>query len=104
MKSHLQNGKESKLNYFCINEANKRISKIRNGIKKAEITYYSDTSPEWYQKVMSTSIAARMLQLLGLLTLLYQPGVRTNLEVTVLYKKVNVMGPLFVTAKLVIDH
>jgi len=35
--------------------------------------------------LMSTSIATRMLQLLGIPTLLYQPEVRTNLEVTVLY-------------------
>jgi len=56
------------------------------------------------QKVMSASITARMLQLLGLTTLLYQPGVRTNLELTVLYTQVNVMGLLFVTAKLAIDH
>jgi len=41
----MQNGKESKLNYFCINEANRRMSEIRNGRKKAETTYYSDTSP-----------------------------------------------------------
>jgi len=53
---------------------------------------------------MSTSIAARMLQLLGLPTLLYQPGFHTNLEVTVLYTQVDAMGPLFVTAKLAIDH
>ena len=53
---------------------------------------------------MSTSIVVRMLQLLGLPTLLYQPEVRTNLEVTVLYTQVNVMGLLFVNAKLVIDH
>ena len=49
---------------------------------------------------MSTSIAARMLQLLGLPTLPYQPGVRTNLEVRVLYTQADVMGPLF----LVIEH
>ena len=54
--------------------------------------------------LMSISIAARMLQLLGLPTLLYQPEVHTNLEVTVLYTQVNVMGLLFVTAKLAIDH
>ena len=53
---------------------------------------------------MSTSIAARMLQLLGLPALLYQPGVRTNLEVTVLYTQKNAMGPLFVTVELAIDH
>ena len=53
---------------------------------------------------MSTSIAARMLQLLELPTLLYQPRVHTNLEVTMLYAQVDVMGLLFVTAKLVIDH
>jgi len=46
MKSHLQNGKERKLtyNYFFINEANKRMSEIINGIKKEEITSYLDTS------------------------------------------------------------
>jgi len=53
---------------------------------------------------MSTSIVARMLQLLGLPTLLYQPRVRTNLEVTMLYTQVDAMGPLFVSAKLVIEH
>jgi len=35
--------------------------------------------------VMSPSIAAMMLQLLGQPTLLYQPKVHTNLEVTMLY-------------------
>ena len=54
--------------------------------------------------MMSTSIAARILQLLGLPTLLYQPVVCTNLEVTVLYTQADAMGPLFVTAKLAIDH
>jgi len=54
--------------------------------------------------MMSTSIPAKMLQLLGLPTLLYQPGVHTNLEVTVLYTQVNVTGILFVTNKFVIDH
>ena len=53
---------------------------------------------------MSTSIAARMLQLLGLPTLLFQPGVHTNLEVTLLYTQADAMGPLFVTAMLVIYH
>lgn len=53
---------------------------------------------------MSTSIAARMLQLLGIPTLPYEPKVHTNLEVTVFYTQVNVMGPLFVTAKLAIDQ
>jgi len=53
---------------------------------------------------MSTSIAARMLQLPGLPTLLYQPRVHTNLEVTVLYTQVDAMGPLFVTAELPIYH
>ena len=47
--------------------------------------------------VMSTSIAARILQLLGLPTLLYQPEVRTNLEVTVLYTQVTMMVMPFVT-------
>jgi len=45
--------------------------------------------------VMRTSIAARMLQLLGLPTLLYQPGIRTNLEVTLMYTQVKVMVPPF---------
>jgi len=53
---------------------------------------------------MSISIAARMLQLMGLPTLLYQLMVCTSLEVTVLYRQVDAMGPLFVTAKLAIDH
>lgn len=55
-------------------------------------------------QLMSTSIAARVLQLLGLPTLCYQLGVHTNLEVTVLYTQVNVMGLLFVTAMLAINH
>ncbi len=50
--------------------------------------------------MMSTSIATRMLQLLGLPTLLHQPEVRTNLEVTVLYTQIDEMGPLFVIAEL----
>ena len=54
--------------------------------------------------MVSTSIVARMLQLLGLPTLLYQPGVCTNLEVTVLYTQADVMGPLFVTTELEVDH
>lgn len=54
--------------------------------------------------VMSTSTAARMLQLLGLPTLLYQPRVHTNLEVIVLYTQVDEMGPLFITTELVIDR
>jgi len=53
------------------------------------------------QKVMSTSIAATMLQLLGLPTLLSQPRVHTNLEMTVLYTQEDVMGMLSVIAKLV---
>jgi len=53
---------------------------------------------------MSTNIAVKMLQLLGLPTLLYQPRVHTNLEVTVLYTKVDAMVPLFVTTKLAVDH
>lgn len=53
---------------------------------------------------MRTSIVARMLPLLGLPTLLYQPGDHTNLEVTMLYKQVDEMGPLFVTTDLLIDH
>ena len=44
-KQRMQNGKESKLNYFCINETNSRILVTRNGRKKAVITYYSNTSP-----------------------------------------------------------
>ena len=55
------------------------------------------------QKVMSTSIAARMLQLLGLPALLYQPGVRTNLEVTVLYAQVKVKVLPVVTVHLARD-
>lgn len=54
--------------------------------------------------LMSTSIATRMLQLLGLPNLLYQPRVCTNLEVTMLYTQADMMGPLFVTAELAIDH
>jgi len=54
--------------------------------------------------MMRTNIVARMLQFLGLPTLLYQLGVRTNLEVIVLYTQVDVMGLLFVIAELAIDH
>ena len=53
---------------------------------------------------MSTSISTRILQLLGLPTSLYQLEVHTNLEVTMLYTQVDAMGPLFVTAKVTIDH
>jgi len=53
---------------------------------------------------MSTSIVARMLQLLGLPTLLYQPEVCTNLEVIVLYTQADAIGPLLVTTELEIDH
>jgi len=54
--------------------------------------------------LMSTSIAARLLQLLGLPTLLYQPGVCTKLEATTFYTQENARGPLFVTAEMAIDH
>ena len=53
---------------------------------------------------MSTSIAARMLQLLLLPTLLYQPGVRKNLEVTLLYTQVKVMVLHVVIVQLARDH
>jgi len=46
----MQRGKESNLNYFCRNETNSRISKTRNGRKKAVTTYYSDTSRETVPK------------------------------------------------------
>lgn len=46
---------------------------------------------------MSTSIGARVLQLLELRALLYQPGVRTNLEVKMLYTQVQVIVLPFVT-------
>jgi len=54
--------------------------------------------------LMSTSIIARMLQLLGLLNLLYQPGVCTKLEVTMLYTQVDAMCLLLATAKMAINH
>lgn len=54
--------------------------------------------------LMSTSIVARMLQLLGLPTLLYQLGVSTNLEVIVLYTQEDVMGPIFIATELATDH
>ena len=54
--------------------------------------------------VVSTSIVARMMQLLELLVLLYQRRVDTNLEVTVLYTRVKVMVLPFVTVQLVRDH
>jgi len=54
--------------------------------------------------VMSTAIAARMLQLLGIPALLYQPKVRTNLEVIVLYTQVNVMVLPFFTIQLARYH
>lgn len=56
------------------------------------------------RKMIGNSIAARMMQLLGLPTLLCQPEVHTNLEMIVLYAQEDEMGPLFVTAKLEIDH
>jgi len=37
-------------------------------------------------------------------TVLYQPEVHTNVDVTVLYTQTYAMGPLFVTAELDIDH
>lgn len=70
--------------------------------QKSHIT--QATPSQQHQKVMSTNITTRMLQLLGLPALLYQPRVRTNLVLTVLYTQVNVMRLLFVTAKLAIDH
>jgi len=60
------------------------MKEIRNGRKEEEITSTQTPPWKWHQKVMSTSIAARMLQLLGLPTLLHQPKVHTNLEVTML--------------------
>jgi len=40
----MENGKGSKLNYFCRNETTSIILETRNGRKKAVIAYYSDTS------------------------------------------------------------
>lgn len=76
MKSHLQNGKQCKptYNYSCRNEANNRMKEIRNGRKKEEITSYSDTFPEMTAKSDEHQYCTRMLQLIGLPTLLYQPG------------------------------
>jgi len=54
--------------------------------------------------MMSTSIAARMLQLLGLPDLLYQLVVHTNLEVAVMYTQVKLMVLPFVTVQLAIDR
>ena len=69
--------------------------------QRKQKSHLTKTPPrKWRQKVMSTSIAARMLQLLGLLTLFHQHGVCTNLEVTMMYTQVGVMGPLFVTTEL----
>jgi len=76
------------------------MKEIRNGRKKVEITSTQTPPRQQRQKVMSTNIVARMLQLLGLSTLLHQPRVCTNLEVTVLYTQVGVMGPLFVSVEL----
>jgi len=53
---------------------------------------------------MSTSIAERMLQLMELPALLYQPKVCTNIEVKALYTQVKVMVLPFVTIQLVRDH
>ena len=41
---------------------------------------------------------------LGLPTLLYQPGVRTNLEVKMLYTQVKVIVLPFITVQLARDH
>ena len=43
--------KKGKLDYFYRNEANRRMSEIRNGRKKAEITYYLDTSLKMVPKI-----------------------------------------------------
>jgi len=63
----LQNGKESKptYNYLAKNETNSRMDEIRDERKKAEITSTQTPLGQRCQKVMSTIIAAIMLQLLG---------------------------------------
>jgi len=53
---------------------------------------------------MSTSIVARMLQLVELPALLYQPVVCTSMGVKVLYIEVKVMVLPFVTFQLERDH
>jgi len=61
---------------------------------------------------MSTNIVTRMLQLLGLPSLLYQglpsllyqPGVCANLEVIVMYTKLKVMVLAFVLVQLTRDY
>jgi len=92
--------KANQLTTTLQNGTNNRMKEIRNGRKKAEIT--STQTPPWKQcqKVMSTNIAARMLQILGLQILLHQSKVHTNLEVMVLYTQIDVIGPLFFTTEL----
>jgi len=53
-------------------------------------------------EIMSTSIAARMSQLLAT-SFTYQPGVRTNFEVIVLYAQVKVIVLSIVTIHLARD-
>ena len=73
--------------------------------ERKQQSYINQTPPwKWHRKLMSTTIASKMLQLLGLPTLLYQLEVHTNLKVTILYTQVNVMGLLFVTTKMEIKH
>ena len=77
------------------------MKEIKNGRKKEEITSYSDTSPAMVPKSDEHQYCSKNVATPGLPTLLYQPGVRTNLEVTVLYTQVKVMVLPFVTCSTV---
>jgi len=77
-----------------------QLPEPHNLYKKVFLEHFSNENEDlldftWTWRLMSTGIVGRMLQLLGLPNLLYQPGVRINLEVTVFYTQENVMGPLF---------
>ena len=100
----MQNEKGSKLNYFYRNETKRRILETRNRRKKEVITYYWDTSPAMAPKINDHQYCSNNVATLGLPTLLYQPGVRTNLEVIVLYTQVKVMVLPFINVRLERDH
>jgi len=95
---------KSKLDYFCRNETNGRIVETRSRRKKGVITYYSETSPETVPKSDEHQYCNKNVATLVLPAFLYQLGVRTNFEVTVLYTQVKVMVLSFVTVQLARDH
>ena len=78
--------KESKqLDYFCRSKLMVEYWRQEIEEKKSIITFSSDTSLATMPKSDECQYCNNDATTPGLSTLLYQPGVRTNMEVTVLY-------------------